>query len=107
MAEPIHRYQLEGMQGAPDVEITWTHEDQAAALAEGWYLDESDGAIQADREADAFTSDAEASDHIRTKATAGSELHIKAMILDAWASIAVWEIMLRDATGKMGEWHGR
>lgn len=108
MAEPIHRYQLEGMDGAPDVEITWTHEDQAAALAEGWYLDEEDGAIQHSTEAG---YDAPAGQHLSPacyairRASAGSELHIRAMILDTWSVLGAWEKRLREATGQMGDWH--
>ncbi|GJD58691.1 hypothetical protein [Methylobacterium dankookense] len=104
MAEPIRRYQLEGVDSAPDVEITWTHEDQAAALAEGWYLDELDGAIQADQEADAFVFDVQAFNHIKEQATAGSELHLKAMILDAWAALGAWEMRFREATGQTRDW---
>lgn len=104
MAEPLHRYQLEGAQGAPDVEITWTYEDQAAAFREGWYLDAEDGAIQSDpdqRQRRAVDVHA----LVRRKATMGSELHLRAMILDAWAAVGAWERQYREAAGQMGTWH--
>jgi hypothetical protein len=97
MANVLHRYGLEGVDGAPDVTITWTYEDQAAALREGWYLDHEDGAIQRDpdqaprRRVDVFSL-------VRLKATHGSELHLRAMILDAWAAVGVWETRYREAT---------
>ncbi len=97
MAELLHRYDLEGVDGAPDVSITWTYEDQAAALREGWYLDHEDGAIQRDPDQEQRTS-LSLFNMVRFKATKGSDLHMRAMILDAWAAVGAWENRYREAT---------
>ena len=97
MAEPLHRYDLEGVDGAPDVSITWTYEDQAAALREGWYLDHEDGAIQRDPD-NAPRHRVDVFSLVRLKATQGSEMHIRAMILNAWAAVGAWENRYREAT---------
>lgn len=83
-------------EGNPPVEIVWTDEDHAAAEAEGWFLDLEDGSIQQEDE----TSHVSAFDFVRHKATAGSERHIRAMILDAWAAIGAWEDRYREQTGQ-------
>lgn len=106
MAEPIHRYLLEGVDGAPDVEITWTQEDQVKALAEGWYLDEEDGAFQVDPEGPTAGQSADACAlRLWADATLGSELHLRAAILNAWACVGDWERSYREATKQMGDWH--
>lgn len=96
MVEPIHRYSLEGVPGEPDIEITWTQADQIAALDEGWYLDEEDGALQADPDAKFPRVGQLLFDYVRGKASTGDELHLRAMIFDAWATVGAWERRYRE-----------
>lgn len=62
--------------------IEWTKEDSAAAVADGWdvfHVDSSYHDIQKSDEADQFGEDTHAIAHVFYMASAGSELHRKAI----------------------------
>lgn len=70
--------------------IAWSREDQNAALAEGWYLDEEDGNLVADDDDVVFADDAAAFDFVREKATNGDERAIRAVLFDLVAAVDAW-----------------
>jgi hypothetical protein len=97
MVEPILSFlppELSAHSTPPSV--NWFAEDQEKALTEGWYLDEHDGRLTASDEGPFDANDQLALDLIRTKAGAGSEMHMRAMFIENASAALSWLDRLRE-----------